>query len=168
MLILFFCAVVAVALLFPQTAAGGLVTRLLVEAPARMLTGLTPARVAFIFLVTLATVLILVFVKAVGLIAIAQGLPDGLAWFAAFDVGAYLDAIALVWLLAATLRLRASWNALQVSTGRAGQRIWRHIALLRARLGHGSVRRSRRRGPGGSQSPKPDSDPWPALAISAG
>jgi hypothetical protein len=166
MLIFLFCAAAAVAWLFPDTPAGRALRRLLVDLPARKLAQLTAGRVIFALLVMLAIAAAIGFAKTDGIALLAQGLPDGIAWFATFDVATYLDVIAIAWLLAAAVRLRAAYDGLRTLAARARRLAQPWIKMLRLRK---TGARSRSRRPGEKPPPPREDDrAWPALAFSYG
>lgn len=168
MLIFLFCAVAATAWLFPDTPAGRSLRRLLVDLPARKLAQLTPGAVIFALLIVLAIAGAIGLARTDGIFLVAQGLPDGIAWFATFDVAAYLDVIALAWLLAAMVRLRTAYDALRALAAQARRLAQLWIAMLRVRGRAGASTRSRRAG-GKPPPPSRDDEPgWPALAFSYG
>jgi len=157
----------ATALLLPDTSVGKLFRRLLIEWPARKLSQLTPARVAFALLVATATIGLITFAKIDGLILTAQAIPDGLAWFAAFDVATYIDVIGLVLLVAATVRFRAAYRAARSVATRVRQWFSRCVGALRERYQFGArsrPHRIRRK----DAPPTGDDGSWPALAFSVG
>ena len=161
MLIFLCCMALAVAWMFPETPVGRLLRRLSIKAPARALARLTPATAIFAFMVILAIAAVVQFAKTDGLIMIAQAIPDGIAWFVTFDVATYIDVIALVWLVAATVRIRAVYQAL-----RSGIRRWvlRNVGALRDRTVHGAGRRLPR-GRRTTSPPKKEDEDWRAPAF---
>ena len=142
--------------LWPQTPAGRFLRRWLVEAPARKL---TPGVMIFGAFLLLAVVGALAWGKTEGLIVAAQG-GDAIAWFAAFDVGTYIDVIAVAWLLAATVRLRAVAKAAQSALARARRFASARMIALRSRAPR-RPRRSGRRTP----PPADDGRGWAGLAF---
>ncbi len=165
MLTMLTLAALAVALLCPDTTVGALVRRLLVELPARKLAALTPARVTFAVLVAAAIMVAVTTAKATGMIVVAQTIPDGLAWFATFDMASYLDALALVWLVAANVRFRAAFRALRLAAERARRWTWRIVGALAGRLA--ARQRSPHTRPTKSTTRNSDDGEWPALAFQA-
>jgi hypothetical protein len=100
----------------------------------------TPGRVALLLFVFAAVALVMMWVKGEGLALIGPAIPEALAWFAAFDVAAYLDVIAVMAVLAVTVRFRAAramvrdglaWGMRVVRTtrARAHRRSWRRPRL---------------------------------------
>jgi len=160
MLIFSFCAILAVAWLLPETSLGRLLRRLLVEAPGRALGRLTPARAVFGLLVIVALAAFVQFAKTDGLMMVAQAIPEGVAWFAAFDVATYIDVIALVWLVAATVRLRVAWRALRSAGARIGQWVLEAVSALTGRYRHGAGRREVRSRRSATPPPQNDQDDW--------
>jgi hypothetical protein len=165
MLMFLFCAAAAMAWLFPDTPAGRSLRRLLVDLPARKLAQLTPGAVIFALLVMLAIAATIALFKTDGIFLAAQGLPEGIAWFATFDVAAYLDLIALAWLLAAMVRLRTAYDGLRALAARARELAQRWTTVLRVRSRPGARTRSRRTG-GKPLRPSRDEEPgWPTPAF---
>jgi hypothetical protein len=112
MLAIFLFAVLAVAVLAPETPLGRAFRELLIEAPARKLNNFKRSHfVALIFAVGV-LVVVYVFAKTDGVRLFALGFPEALSWFIAFDVATYIDAIALAALLASVVRLRAAFLVL--------------------------------------------------------
>jgi hypothetical protein len=168
MLIFLFCAVAAMAWLFPETPTGRSLRRLLVDLPARKLAQLTPGHVIFALLVAIAIALAIGLFRTDGIFLVAQGLPEGIAWFATFDVATYLDVIALAWLLAAMVRLRAAYDGLRALADQAKRLAQRWVAVLRVR-GRAGARTRSRRAAGKPPRPLRDEEPGrPALAFSCG
>jgi hypothetical protein len=166
MLTTLFCAALALALLFPETTAGKLVRRLMIDLPARKLAQLTPARAAFGLLVVVAIATTITIAKIDGLILSAQAIPEGLVWFAAFDVATYIDVIGLILLVAATVRFRAAYQAVCSAASRARQWAARCVGAVRERLQYGARDRSHRNRRKGSP-PKDDGD-WRGFVFSVG
>ena len=166
MLIFLFCAAAAMAWLFPETPAGRSLRRLLIDLPARKLAQVTPGMVIFALLMVIATAVAIALARSDGIFLVAQGLPEGIAWFATFDVATYLDVIALAWLLAAMVRLRAAYDAFRVLAARAKRLARRWVTVLRVR---GRARARTRSRHMGGKPPRPPSDEepgWPVLAFS--
>lgn len=93
-------------------------------------------------------------------VVLLQGVPEGIAWFATFDIATYLDVIALGVLLSATVRLRAIYAALKA---------WVAGSALGRRVRRGQSARSRSPRPErGAPPPSNDDEPawWaPGLAV---
>jgi hypothetical protein len=143
MLTLLFCAAFAIALLFPETRAGKLLRDLLIDLPARQLARLTPVRIMFGVLVIAAIAGLIAFAKTDGLIVVAQGVPETVTWFAAFDVATYVDVIGLLLLIGATIRMRAAFRA----SCAVATRSWQWLMHCAKRLHfnrHGAMERRRR------------------------
>jgi len=165
MLILLFSMAVAIVLLWPDTIAGRALRRLMIEQPARKVAQITPGTALFALLVMLVIAVVIGVAKRDGVALLAQGVPEGIAWFATFDVATYIDVIALAWLLAATVRLRAAYGALTASVARAKRLTTLWLSGLRVRGKSGARRRARRCGQRAPR-PSPDQDEvWPALAA---
>ncbi len=158
------CAALAVVLLAPETPVGKWPRYLLVEWPAHKLAQVRPAHLAA-WCVGLSVILLIVaYAKTEGATLVAMGVPDAFTWFTMFDVAVYLDAIAIVALVAATVRLRASYDVLRSWAVRARQWALRFIGASRPRQSHGARRRSLRSRPKGSPSPKDEDGAWAVLA----
>ena len=164
--IIWLCAALGVAVLFPETPVGKLLRRLLIELPARKLDRITPTHLAAAFVTVVVIAGVIAYAKTEGMFVVAQGLPEGFVWFTMFDVATYIDMIALVALVAATVRFRAAYDALRSSAGRARQWALRSIEAFRARQTHGARARSLRRRPKKSPPAKEDGGYWPAPICS--
>lgn len=160
-----FCAAAAMAWLFPDTPTGRSLRHLLVDLPARKLAQLTPGAVIFALLVVLAIAAAIGLARTDGIFLVAQGLPEGIAWFATFDVATYLDVIALAWLLTATVRLRMAYDGLRALAARARRVARPWTTALRVRRARA---RTRSRRPAGKPlRPSRDEEPgWPGLVFS--
>ena len=156
MLTLLFCMAAAIILVWPDTTCGRTLRRLMIELPARTL---TPGAVLFALLVMLAIAVVIGLARGDGVFLVAQGVPEGIAWFATFEVATYLDVIALAWLLAATVRLRAAYDALKAAAARARRLAVERAGALRLRSRMGARDRSRR---GARRTPPPSRDDEPA------
>jgi hypothetical protein len=165
MLILLLCAAMVVAWRWPQAPVGRALHQLLVDGPAlqlaeldlgRVLPKRVAGRVALALLVLLAIGLIAVAIaRSDVFFFLAQGMPEGIAWFATFDIATYLDVIAVGLVLGATMRLRALYGAFKAWAARsvAGR------AVRRA----GSAR-ARARAPRPERKTPPSNDDEPAWA----
>jgi hypothetical protein len=151
--------------LFPDTPAGRSLRRLLVDLPARKLAQLKPGAVIFALLVVLALALAIGLFRSDAIFLVAQGLPEGIAWFATFDVATYLDVIALAWLLAAMVRLRAAYQGLRALADQAKRLARRWIAMMRIRGRAGARTRSRRAGGKPPRPPRDEESGWPTPAL---
>ena len=131
MLFALLCLALAIAGLCPETPIGRLLKDLLIDAPARKLAGVRRSHVVIaLAIVALAAVLILGGGHE-GMFLAAGYVPEGIAWVAAFDIATYLDVFALVWLAAATVRLRAVWRFTKAAlrqAAQAGRRLGMRIA----------------------------------------
>jgi hypothetical protein len=122
--------------------------------------------VIFALFVMLAIALAIGLFRTDSVFLVAQGLPEGIAWAATFDVVTYLDVIALAWLLAAVVRLRAAYEGLQALADQAKRLTRRLIATLRIR---GGMRSRARRADRKRLPPARDEEAaWPAAAFSYG
>lgn len=160
MLYLWFCT--AMALVFRGRPTRERLRHLLIELPARKLGQLTPPRLAFLLLVVAAAAAVIAFAKSDGMALVAQAVPEGLGWFAAFDVATYIDVIALIWLVAATVRLRAALHALRSATDRARRWMLSVTGLFHDRSKSGARSRSRRDRRKIARPPKGEGEGWPA------
>ena len=138
-----------------------------IELPARKLAQLTPARVAFGLLVVVAIAGVIAVTKIDGLIVTALSIPEGVAWFAAFDVATYVDVIGLILFVAATVQFRATYRAACSLAARAKQWALRCIAALRERNQYSVRDRSHRSRRKVSPPPKEDDREWPAPVFLA-
>jgi len=102
----------------------------LIDLPTRLLAKLTPVRILFGVLVIFSIAGLLVLAKSNGMMLVAQGVPELIGWFAAFDVATYVDVIGLVLLTAATVKLRAAFRASCAVVARS----WRWLMLGANRL----------------------------------
>jgi hypothetical protein len=165
MLIFLLCMAMMVTWGWPQTPVGRALRRLMVEWPARQLARLDPGkvlpkrpsgRVLLVLLALLAIGAALLLARNDGLIFLAQGMPEGIAWFAAFDIATYLDVIALAVVLSATVRLRTIYVPL---------RAWVARSALGRRVRRGQSARSRSPRPE-RKAPPPSNDDEPAWWVS--
>jgi hypothetical protein len=173
MLILLLCAAMVVVWRWPQTPVGRMLHRLLVDWPARKLERLSPAkvlpkltsgRVLLLLLALLVVVAIALVIAIAGketMMFLAQGMPEGVAWFAAFDIATYIDVVALGLVLGATVRLRALYSA--VTSWAARSAVGR--AIRRAR---GARSRSRRPARIASPPSNDDEPAWAAARLACG
>ncbi|HEY0436091.1 MAG TPA: hypothetical protein VGC92_05590 [Phenylobacterium sp.] len=155
MLILLVCGLLAVMGLWPETPAGRVLHRWLVEAPARKL---RPTLVLFVFAVLIVSVAAIAVAKADGFVLAAQG-AEAISWFVTFDVATWIDVLAVGWLLAATVRLKTLGQA-AASLARRGVRALGMRFGSRAR-GRRTPRTGRRRTP----PPLDDGRGWAGLAL---
>jgi hypothetical protein len=163
MLILLFCAAVAVAQLWPDTALGRALRHCMIDLPARKLAELTVGRVLFVLLLVL-FIAVAIALARTEYVVLLQGVPEGIAWFATFDIATYLDVIALAVVLGATVRLRATYAAFKAWVARSA------LGRLAARVRGG--RGARSRAPRvGRRLPPPSNDDepaWPAFGLAYG
>jgi len=145
-------AAIAVAVLFPRTPPGRFLHRLLVELPAQILPELTFGRAIIGLVILTAAAALVAVAKRDGLTLAAQALPDSVAWFAAFDLAAFVDVAVVVWLLAAAVRFRALYQVICFTIERTReltarctkgfQRSFMRIARSRSGRTQGSAPRS--------------------------
>ena len=141
-------------LLFPQTPAGAVLRRLLVEAPARALSRLRRGHFALLIMLVALGVIAASFGREL-LLVFAQGTPELVAWFAAFDIATYVDVIAAAVIVAAAVRLKAALAFARMALRRILPRRSASAGPRRPRL-------KRRRTPPAD----PQDEPWPAgLAL---
>jgi hypothetical protein len=159
------CACLAVAVLAPGTTIGRLLRELLIDLPARKLNQVKALHLAAGVAALGVAVAVVVYARVEGAMVLAQGVPEGLVWFATFDVATYVDAIALLALLAATVRLRAAFGALRASGERAKQGVQRFIAILRTRSNARMNRLAGRRRDTRPTSLSDEDRAWQGLAI---
>jgi hypothetical protein len=94
-----------------------------------------------------------------GLIFLAQSFPEGIVWFATFDVATYLDVIALAVVLSATVRLRSIYMAIKA---------WVARSALGRLVRRGRARSRSRRPERAQQPPSNDDEPvWWDLRLAA-
>jgi hypothetical protein len=160
MAIMLLCAVLGVAMLFPETPLGRVVRRVLIDPLTRM----SPASMMAGFAVVVVVAGLIAYARAEGLMVVGGGLPDALAWFTMFDIATYIDVIALVALVAASVRLRAAYAALRSCAVRA--RAWLRLGVGAFRQGLGARARAHRPRPKASRPGGRDPDePAPAFAF---
>jgi hypothetical protein len=165
MLILAFCLAAAIALRAPGAPIGEIATRLLIEEPARRARHLTGPRVVAAAIAGIAIAGFIAFAKLDGLILMGYFIPNGVAWFAAFDVATWVDVLGAALMVAAALRFRAGVRVLfrprqQLNMGMRGL-----AEALRRRVQGGQSRAgSRRRRPARSTPPQSEDGGWPGLA----
>jgi hypothetical protein len=159
MLFLLICAAMIVAAAWPRTPVGRMLHRLMVDGPARRLAALdlgrlvprrASGRIALLLLILLMVGALVALARSDSLIMLAQGMPEGIAWFATFDIATYLDVIALGLVLGATVRVRAIYAALKAWVARSalGRRVRR-------------ASRATRRPPRPAHRPPPSNDDEP-------
>lgn len=111
-MLIFVALVVLLLVAFPTTTPGRALRRLLIEAPARRLNGLTAGRVAFYGALALAGAGLFWLFEAEGIRLFSFIAPDLLVWFTMFDVSVFLDVFILAAVLAARVRIRVVATAL--------------------------------------------------------
>jgi hypothetical protein len=121
MLFALLCLALAIAGLAPETPIGRVLKELLIDAPARKLARIRRSHVLIaVSIVAMAAVLILIGGRE-GMYLVGGYVPEGIAWVAAFDIATYLDVFAVIWLAAATVRLRAVWTFAKTALRRAAR-----------------------------------------------
>jgi hypothetical protein len=155
MLIWLLFTALVIAVLSPDSPAGKMLRNLLIDLPTRLLAKLTPVRILFGVLVIAAIAGLLALAKSNGLMLVAQGVPELIGWFAAFDVATYVDVIGLVLLIAATVKLRAAFRASCAVAARSWRGLMRGANRLHF-IGHRA--KARRRRPRKTSPPPSDGD----------
>jgi hypothetical protein len=162
--VLAFCCLIGV-LLRSDTAVGRGLRQLLVERPARALTELTPARMLVVLLAVVAAAALIAWLKFDGVLLLGRAVPEGLVWFATFDIGLLADAFGAALLFAAALRIRAARRAVRIAAVRTALCATRLVAKIVAAVRLGPAPRATRP----RQIPAPgradDEDGWAALAF---
>jgi hypothetical protein len=134
--IILVCAALVWALIaFSPTSALGLtLSRVLVEKPARWLSKLTFGRLVWTVLILFMIGGVLVVARTEAAFLLPQGLPEVVGWVATLDGASVVDALALAFVLAAGVGLRAAKAATGAVVCRMGTRIGRaHRAPRRPR-----------------------------------
>lgn len=157
MLFLWGCAIMWVIARYPETPIGAMLKRVLIDRAARAMARLTPTALIFLGLVVAASVATLIFVGSDGLLFVAQGAPETVGWFFAFDVETYIDVIALAAVTAASGGLRVIYGRAKLLLAKAWRLVLRAVGALGARLrGRQSPPRAR---PGVRTPPQSDEGP---------
>ena len=99
-------AVVGLIIGFPETGQARWLHRWLVEVPARALNRLRSGRVVFYVLLGLIGLGLTLTFEMEGLRLFGMMLPETLVWFAAFDVGVFIDALLIASAVLASNGLR--------------------------------------------------------------
>jgi hypothetical protein len=157
---------------WPQTPVGRALRSLMVDWPAdklakldprKALPKLTAGKILFVILLFLAIAAAIALARTEAVVLL-QGVPEGVAWFATFDIATYLDVIAVALVLGATVRLRAIYAAIKAWTMRSA--LGRLAVGLRPSQGARSRSRRDARRP---QPPSNDDEPaWPTLGLAYG
>jgi hypothetical protein len=159
MLFLWICAIMVVIARYPETPIGKILKHFLVDLPAGKLAQLTRTAMAFLVLVFTICVAAVLFGNASeGAMMGAQMAPETVGWFFAFDVGTYIDVIALALLAAATLSLRVVYQRARSALSSALRRVEVLVSRIAARS------RTPRRRPG-VRPPNTDDDGWAAAGF---
>lgn len=125
-LVLLYLAVL-VAGLMPETAVGRALRRVMIDLQNAVIARFTPGKLLLIVCFALIVAAVIAIARADVMLLVAQGLPEAIGWFFTFDVVTYLDVMALAWLLAATVRLRAVAQPLSPWVAR----VRRGVAVMR-------------------------------------
>jgi hypothetical protein len=155
MLILLLCAAIAVMALWPDTPAGRVLRRWLVEAPARRL---RPGVLIFGAVLLVVVTAALAFGGSDGFVVAAQA-PEAIGWFVTFDIGTYIDVLLVAWLLGASVRIAPTLEGLGSGLARIAEAFVGRIAA-RARAPR-QARRVRRRAP----PPTDDGRGWAGWSL---
>lgn len=130
--------------------------RLLVKAPVRWLSRVTPGRIAFWLGLSLVGLILFGLFEADGVRLFSFLAPDVVLWFGMFDVALFLDVFLIAAAMIATTRVRVVRDRLVLAT----QKAWRTVLL---HIGRGRSRRVRPARP--SKPGRDDADPWAGLAY---
>jgi uncharacterized protein (UPF0261 family) len=141
MLVLMFCAALVAIVTFPDTLVGKGLRRLLIDLPARMLSRLTPGRIAMGLVVMGAAALVAILFEAEGLRLLGMAIPEGLVWVAAFDIATFIDLFAAVAMVVAAARLRGLRDSARAIVAWTRSRVSR---IVMRRTGRSRQRRARR------------------------
>jgi hypothetical protein len=164
-LVLLLCAAMAVCRAFPETQIAKHLRRILIEAPASALSGISPARWVFFLCLLLACAAFFAYAKTEGLFIAGQFAGDGMVWFLAFDVGTYIDAIAIIAVIAANVRVRAIREAARLVIARARSWLSRGASGTQNHRRPNPGRRAHRIRRPGPRRPANDDDGWPIPAA---
>jgi len=142
----------------PNTLLGRVLRRALVEHPAERLSRVRRGQVLILLLLAAVSIATVALLKSEGAFLVAGGLPEGLTWVATFDVASYFDILALGWLFAASVRLRAVKAVLGSL-----------LARTRPRGARRAMPRSRtpRRRPAAPPPANSDGEGWAGFALAA-
>jgi len=153
MLIAMVFAVMALALLFPESGIGGALRRLLIEEPARRLGRLRRGHLLLALVLFALLAAAYAIGRQDGMIVAGQLGAEGLSYAMAFDLATWLDVTAIALILAATTPLRA---AIRLATDLTRRSVRRLMAPLRSRAS-GRARRARAARPprGGEDRDRP-------------
>jgi hypothetical protein len=154
MLIILLCAALATMTFWPRTRTGRFLRRWLVESPARRL---TPGVTIFSLMLLMVVLAALMFMKSEAFVVVGQA-PEAIAWFAAFDIGTYIDVIVVAWVLAATVRLSAGARFAASALAQA-------LRVVSARIGARSRARRQPRRVRRHTPPSDDGRGWAGLAL---
>jgi hypothetical protein len=149
-------AVGLIAWLAPDTPLGRQLRRALVDGPAERLSRIRPGVVLLVLLLAAVSVALIALARSDGAFLAAQGLPEAVGALAAFDVATYLDVLAIGWLFAASVRLRAVKAVVRSAVAR--------LRVMRRAAPRARARRSRPAAPPPANS---DDEGWPAFALAA-
>ena len=133
--------------------------RALVERPAEGLSRVKASHIAVVLLSLIAVAGAFYFFEGEGVRVIGASVAEGAAWFIAFDVGTFIEAYAVLWLLGATRQSRAALEYIRDRVGLAA-RVMRRSWPGRARQTARAVRRDPP-----SQDNDPDPEGWLAVAA---
>jgi hypothetical protein len=154
MLIATVFAVLALALWFPETRSGGVLRRLLIDAPARRLDRLKRGHVVLALTVFAVLAAAWAIGRQDGLIVAGQMSAEGLSYAMVFDLATWLDVTAIALAIGAAVRLR---EAIGLAAVQARQWASRRAGPLMATLT--SLTRGRARRPRPTPRPRHGEDP---------
>ena len=154
MLIAAVFAVLALALLFPETRIGGALRRLLIDAPVRCMNRLKRGHVLLALIVFAVLAVAYMIGRQEGLLVAGQATGEGMGVAMAVDLATWLDVTAVALIVAATVRFR---DAIRLAATHA--RLWARRCAGRRRAARTALARSRARRAGPSSRPRRSEDP---------
>jgi hypothetical protein len=162
--VLVFCSLIGV-LLRSDTSVGKGLRQLLVERPARALTKLTPARMLVVLLAVAAAAALVAWLKFDGALVLGRAVPEGLGWFATFDIGLLADAFGAALVFAAALRIRAARRAVSIAAVRTALYSTKLVAKIVAAVRLSPAPRAPRPRQIHAPGRADDEDGWAAFAF---
>ncbi|AAK24732.1 hypothetical protein [Caulobacter vibrioides] len=161
MVVLMLCAALLVIVGCPETALGKGLRRWLVDWPAKVLAGLTPARLVLLLALLAVSTLVVVLFEVEGAILLGMALPEVAVWFMAFDVAVFIDLFAAIALAANGARLKGLGDRIKALPRRFGRGLVARVR--RSGQGRQGGRRFRRPGSGATKSEDGDAG-WSGAA----
>jgi hypothetical protein len=143
MLIALVFAVLALALLFPETRIGGALRRLLVDEPARRLNRLKRGHVILLLLILALLAAAYAIGRQEGVAMIGQASADTVVSTLGVDLATWLDVTAIGLVVAAAVRLREAIGLAAVRARQWAGRCARVLIAAFTSLARGRARRSR-------------------------